>query len=128
VLAVIAAGAIIVAQAIPLLADVELRRSQADIRAGRTEAARSHAIGATRIEPWAATPYLQLALVNEGAGDLPAARRAIGEAIRRDRRDWRLWFVAARIEARLGEVLAADRSRERAKALNPRSQLFSPNR
>jgi hypothetical protein len=124
----VAACAVVAAEAIPLLADVEVRSSQADVGAGRSGLARSHAVAASKIEPWAATPYLQLALVEEGAGNLADARRAIDEAIQRDREDWRPWFVAARIETRLGDVATAARSRARARSLNPRSPLFSQQR
>ena len=99
----LAACALAIAEAVPLLADVELRRSQAEARAGRLAAARSHAVAATRLEPWAATPYVQLALVEERAGRLAEAAAAIERAIRRDRDDWRSWLVAARIHGRLGD-------------------------
>ena len=83
---------------------------------------------AAKIEPWAATPYLRLALAEEGAGDLASARRAIGGATRRDPSDWRLWLVAARIESRLGDPEASARSRARARFLNPRSPLVAAPR
>ncbi len=121
---VLACG-IIVTEGITLLAGIELSRSQAEARAGHTALARSHAIAATKIEPWAATPYLQLALVDQSAGDLPAAHIAIGRSIRADHDDWRPWLVAARIENRLGEIAAASHSLARAKSLNPRSPLVS---
>src|SRR5829696_2592215 len=126
--AAVAAGAIVVAEAIPLLADVEVRRSQDAFRAGRLPLARSYAVAATKIERWAASPYLQLALVEEDAGNLAAARRAIAASIGRDRENWRPWFVAARIDSRLGESAAAARSLARARSLNPRSPLFSRHR
>lgn len=121
--AAVAACALVVAEAIPLLADVEVRRSQASVRAGDLGLARSHAVAATRVEPWAAAPYLQLALVDEAAGNPAAARRAVDQAIRRDREDWRAWLVAARIERRAGDGAGAARSLARAQSLNPRSAL-----
>jgi hypothetical protein len=125
VVAVVAAGAIVAAEAVSLLTDVEVRRSQADVRAGNLRLARSHALDATKLEPWAATPYLQLGLVDEARGDPVSARAAIGKAIRRDDEDWRTWWIAARIDRRLGHAAAAARSLARARALNPRSALFS---
>jgi O-antigen ligase len=125
--AAVVAGTVVAAEAVSLLTDVEVRRSQADARAGSLRLARSHAADATKIEPWAATPYVQLALVDEAARDLVSARRAIGEAIRRDDADWRTWWIAARIERRLGDTAAAKSSLEHAKALNPRSPPFSPH-
>jgi len=125
VAAAAAAGAVVVAEAVALLAGIEVSESQAAARAGRLGPARAHAVAATRLEPWAGSPYLQLALVEESAGDLVAARRSIQAAIRRDRQDWRPWFAAARIEARLGDATAASRSYARARSLDRRSPLFS---
>ena len=119
------AGAVVVAEAIALLTGIELSESQAAARAGRLGPARAHAVAATRLEPWAGSPYLQLALVEESAGDLVAARRSIQAAIRRDRQDWRPWLAAAHIEARLGDASAAAHSYARARSLDPRSPLFS---
>jgi O-antigen ligase len=124
-LAAVVAAAIVASEAVSLLTDVEVRRSQADARAGNLRPARSHASDAAKIEPWAATPYIQLALVDEAAGNLAAARAAIGRAIRRDDSDWRTWWIEARIERRLGHTAAAERSLARARALNPRSLLLS---
>lgn len=112
------------AQAIPLLSDREVARSQdAAARDDFSEAATA-AGNARNIQPWAATPYLQLALVSEAAGDLSQARIWIDEAIERNSRDWRLWLVSARVETRLGRMAAAERSIRRAIELNPRSPLF----
>jgi hypothetical protein len=124
-LAVVVAVAVVAAEAVSLLADVEVRRSQADARAGDLRRAQSRALDATKLEPWAATPYLQLALVDEARGDLTSARGSIREAIRRDDSDWRTWWIAARIDHRLGRTAAAARSLARARHLNPRSPLFS---
>jgi O-antigen ligase len=123
-LAVIAA-AILVAEAIPLLADIEVRRSQAEARSGNLARARAHAVAATRLEPWAASPYLQLALVEAKANRLVDAATAIHRATSRDADDWQPWYVAAGIEGRLGDGATARRSLIRARALDPRSRLFS---
>ena len=76
------------------------------------------------IQPWAATPYLQLALVSEQIGALPLARMWIRRAIARDREDWRSWLVAARLETKLGRVAEAERSLDRAVRAQSRSPLF----
>jgi hypothetical protein len=123
VLAVIA-WALICAQVIPLLADREIARSQAATVGGDLDEASEAAESARDIQPWAATPYLQLALVGEQRGDLQQARRWIGEALVRDARDWRLWLVSARLETKLGRAAVAERSLRRAVELNPRSPLF----
>lgn len=120
----VVAWILICGQAISLLSDRELARSRAAVRDGNFPRAASAAEAARNIQPWSATPYLQLALISEAAGDLPRSRIWIGEAVERNRRDWRLWLVAARIEAKLGRTHAAERSLRRAIALNPRSPLF----
>lgn len=115
---------LICGQAISLLSDRELARSRAAGADRNLSRAASAAEAARNIQPWAATPYLRLALVSEAAGDLPRSRIWIGEAVERNRRDWRLWLVAARIETKLGRTQAAERSLRRAIELNPRSPLF----
>ncbi len=124
VVALVTIWALICAQAIPLLARLEIGKSQDAVGRRDIDDAMSAAEAARAIQPWAATPYLQLALVNEEAGELGRARSWLREALVRDRRDWRLWLVAARIETKLGNVAAGERSLRRAAALNPRSPLF----
>ena len=75
--------------------------------------------------PWAASPYVQLALVYEQAGRLRAARAAIGSAIDRDSHDWSLWLVRARLETKAGAIDEALRSLERAQRLDPLAPLPS---
>lgn len=123
--AFVAVWALLSAQAVPLLADAKIEDSQAAVRRGDGRAALEDARAARNIQPWAATPYLQLALVEEQVGELDSARAHIGEAIDRDPRDWRLWLIASRIETKTGEVPAARRSLARARELNPRSPLLT---
>jgi len=84
----------------------------------------NHAQSAVAIQPWAATPRLQLALVYEELGQLDLARRDIAQAIKRDDQDWRLQVVATRLAVKAGDVPAARRHLARARALNPRSHLL----
>ena len=125
VVAILAAWGLIFAQAIPLLAQNEVADSQAAVERGDLTAALDAGNAARDIQPWASSPYLQLALVDEEAGRFSPARRWIGDAIDRAPRDWRLWLVAARLDTKLGRVAAAERSLHRAIALNPRSPLFT---
>jgi O-antigen ligase len=118
------AAAVIVAQAIVLLTTIEVGASQADAGRGELAGARSHAIAATRIEAWAASPYLQLALVEQERGDLRAASTAIGRAVSRDGDDWRPWLVASRIQTALGQTAASAASLARARSLDPRSEIL----
>jgi O-Antigen ligase len=124
VAAILLAWLLVFAQAIPLFAQREIGHSQAAVRRGDLSAALAAAKSGRDIQPWAATPYVQLALVSEQAGALTSARAWIDMAIARDRTDWRLWLASARIETRLGRVKAAERSLRRAVELNPRSPLL----
>ena len=87
--------------------------------------ARDAAAAAQRFQSWAASTHLQRALVEELAGNLPAAHGAIERALELDARDWRLWLVDARIETRLENFDEAELSLRRAVDLNPRSPRFA---
>lgn len=118
--AVLAIG-LVVAQGIPLIAETQIGRSQDAVRRGDADAAIKDAAAAERTQPWASSPHLQRALVEEVAADLPAARTAIHDALARDGSDWQLWLVDARIETKLENFDEAETSLRRAFALNPRS-------
>ena len=122
---VVTAWLLICAQAIPWLAAVKLSDSEAAVRRGDGNAALKDAVDAKSLQPWASSPYLQLALVEEQAGDLAGARRWLRKAIERNDSDWRLWLVSSRLETESGRIRAARRSLARAAALNPRSPLFA---
>ena len=122
-LTAVAALVIVAMQLVVLVADAEVSASRADVRSGRLGTARSAALVATRVVPWAASPYLQLALVEENRGDFHAAVRAIGKAVSRAPGNWRLWLVKARIENGLGDYGAGAASLARARVLNPRGLL-----
>ena len=117
-------GWIGLAQAIPLLAQLQIGDRQEAARRGDRAGALGDAFAARKLEPWASSPYLQLALLKEDDADLQAARAWIAKAIDRDREDWRLWLVAARIETKQGAIGAARASLAQAARLNPRSPLF----
>jgi tetratricopeptide (TPR) repeat protein len=116
---------VIATEAVPLFAQTRIRDSQAAVDRGDAAAAVDKARDASDLQPWAASPHLQLALVEEQTGDLRAARGAILQAIDNDPSDWRLWLVRARLETKSGAVAAAGRSLREAKRLNPRSPLFA---
>jgi O-antigen ligase len=120
-------GAVVIAaQALPWLTELEVSASRAAVRGDDGRAALRHAFHARSLQPWAASPYLQLALVQERLGDIAAARMSIRAALRRSPEDWRLWLVSARVAVEAGAVDAGRRSLERASTLNPRSPLFAP--
>ncbi len=107
-----------------LVGTSEVRRSQRDAAAGNLVLARSHADQAIEILPWASSPFLQRALVDEQAGAWRAARDGLALAIERDPYDWRLPLVLARVEAEAGRTEAALAAFRRAKALRPGGQFF----
>jgi Flp pilus assembly protein TadD len=115
---------VICAIAIPFLADARLQDSRNAVRRGDLSGAFSAALGARSIQPWSSDPALQLALVQEAAGNYGAARRWTIRAIDRNRSNWFLWLTRARIETELGLVKPAARSLDRARELNPREPLL----
>ncbi|MEX0817896.1 MAG: O-antigen ligase family protein [Gaiellales bacterium] len=120
-----AAFAILLAQSVSLLADLRVRESRAAAERADYPEAVSDAQAARSLAPWSASPRLQLALVQEVAGDLDAALESVQEAAARDPIDWRIWLVAARIETKAGDFRGAAESLRRAEELNPRSELFT---
>jgi len=119
-LAIISLAAMI-AIAIPFAMTSAIRSSQADAQAGHLKAALADAATAQHLEPYAATPRLQRALILEQIGDLRGARIAIAQAAVREPTNWRIWLVRSRIEAESGHALAAVRDYRRAHLLNPQS-------
>ncbi|MHB8059229.1 MAG: O-antigen ligase family protein, partial [Gaiellaceae bacterium] len=112
---------LIAAQTIPLLARMQIEKSQAAVARGDAAAAESAALKARRIQPWAASPALQLALVLEEEGKLVHANAWIREAIKHDETNWDLWLASARIDVKRGKIASAKMSLMRAIELNPRS-------
>lgn len=122
----VAAAAVpaIVAIAIPLASTSLVRQSQAAVREGDLQAALADAKDAQNVEPAAATPRLQQALVLELLGDFPAAEAAAREAIERESNNWRLWLVLSRIAAENGRIGASVDAYKEARALNPLGEIF----
>jgi hypothetical protein len=120
IVALVAVAAII-PQYVVLAAGSHLRNSQAAFTAGDAARVRSEALAAKAIEPWAASPYLQLGLLAEAEGHFTAASRWVDEAISRSRRDYTLWLIAARIETEAGRTRVARRALAEARVLNPNS-------
>jgi Tfp pilus assembly protein PilF len=104
---------------------MEVRRSQEAVVDGNLREALDRAESGRSIQPWAASPYLQLALVQELGGRIDDAVISIETALDNDESDWRLWLVAARIQTKAGDIAAARQSLARARSLNPKSQLFA---
>jgi O-antigen ligase len=121
---VLAAWVVVCVQAIPFLVSRELDASREAVARGDVPEAIARARSAEAIQPWAASPRLQLALAYEEAGRLDRGRRAIAAAIERDSGDWRLQLIAARLATKDGDIAAARRALARTRELNPRSQLL----
>lgn len=123
-LALVAVAAIL-PQVVVLAAGIHIRNSQDAVAAGNAARARSEALAAKAVESWAATPYLQLGLVSEDEARYGEAARWLDDAIRRSSRDWSLWYIAARIEAKRGAIGLAKRDLDEARRLNPLSPCFA---
>ncbi len=118
--AIVGGWLLICAIAVPLLSGLKVSASQAAARRGDLAGAVTNAVDARSIQPWSSIPYQQLAVIEEAAGNLQAARVWIHRAIDRNPDDSALWVTAARIEAEQGAIAAARRSLAKARELNPR--------
>jgi len=107
------------------LTEVKLGDSRAAANDRDLSSAAQDARDARTLQPWAAEPRLQLALVEELDGDLQAADQELGEAIQRAPDDWQLWFVRARLKVKAGDVGGARRALKRARKLNPRAPFLA---
>lgn len=114
----------IVAIAIPLASTSLIRQSEEDFRAGDLPAALSAARSAENVEPAAATPRLQQALVLEAGRQFALAAEAAREATEKEATNWRTWLILSRIEAESGAAAASVRAYDRARSLNPNSSIF----
>jgi O-antigen ligase len=119
-LAVVALAAV----AVPMAGALATDRSRDAAADGRLTAALEDSRTAERLQPYAATPQLQRALVLEAAGALDAAAGATRSATADEPTNWRMWLVLARIDARRGSSASALHALREARRLNPRSALF----
>jgi O-antigen ligase len=103
----------------PLLVDHEIHESSNAAQAQNLESAVEHAETARSIEPWAATPYLQLGLLAQEKGELPEAIDRFEEAIDREDHNWVLYYVRARALHQAGQNELAQNDLDEAKRLNP---------
>jgi hypothetical protein len=110
----------VVAGAINLASDSKLRASQEAARDGDFAKAADDARASRKIEPWAAAPRVQEALVQE-PGNVRAASQTIDGAIKRSDQDWRIWLVATRLRSKAGDLKGASEALHRARELAPPS-------
>ena len=105
----------------PLLVDREIKSSQSAAAGGNLSSAVGHANTARSIEPFAASPYVQLGLLAELQGDYPTAAERLTQAIDREDRNWQLFYLRSRVESEAGNTAGAREDLERARRLNPRA-------
>ncbi|HWJ43403.1 MAG TPA: hypothetical protein VNR67_08215, partial [Solirubrobacterales bacterium] len=108
----------------PLRVDREIDASNSAAAEGNLASAVNHAETARSIEPWAATPYVQLGLLAESQGDYATAAGRLGQAIDREEDNWQLYYLRARIEHRAGNDGAARADLAEAERLNPEEQCL----
>jgi hypothetical protein len=107
------------------LSEIKLGDSRSAAAAGDLASGAQDARDAITLQPWAAEPRLQLALVEELDGHVRAANRDLDEAIQRAPDDWELWFVRARLDVKAGDVTGAREALDRARELNPRAPFLA---
>lgn len=112
----------------PLLVDREIKDSQHAAAAGNLASAVEHANTARSIEPWAASPYVQLGLLAELGREYGVAGERLTQAIEREDRNWELYFLRSRVEQEAGEAAAAQADLEHARRLNPRAPELQAGR
>ena len=103
----------------PLLVEREIDASKAAAADGNVAGAVAHADTARTIEPWAASPYVQLGLLAQLQGDYATATSRLTEAIEREDRNWVLYYTRSKIERDAGNLAAARADLREARRLNP---------
>ena len=76
---------------------------------------------AKSIEPWAASPYVQLGLLAELRGEYPLAVSRFSDAIEREDHNWQLYYLRSRAKGAAGDTAGASADLEEARRLNPRA-------
>jgi hypothetical protein len=121
----VVALACLAAIAWPLATTEAVRASQTAAARGQTGLALREADRAAHIEPGAASPQLQIALVQELRGQIPAAISAAKQAAADEPENWGTWLILSRLESEDGRAQASRTDFDRARSLNPRSPIFA---
>lgn len=108
----------------PLLVEREIDASQSAAATGDFGSATNHADTARSIEPFAASPYVQLGLLAESQGDYATAAERFTQAIAREDRNWQLYYLRSRVEEEAGDRAAAEVDLNRARRMNPLEQCL----
>ena len=109
----------------PLLVEREIKASRDAVAAGNVASAVDHAETARSIEPWAASPYLQLGLIAERRGEYDLAAERLTQAIEREEGNWQLYYAALQGRGRgrrRGRRPGRPRSGPRAEPARPPAQ------
>ncbi|HWM54489.1 MAG TPA: O-antigen ligase family protein [Solirubrobacterales bacterium] len=109
----------------PLLVDREIDASQSAAAENDVASAIDHAERARSIEPWAASPYVQLGLLAELQGEYETATTHFTDAIEREDHNWQLYYLRSRVEHEAGDEAAAQADLDRARELNPRADCLN---
>lgn len=115
----------VVAIAIPFASTSLVRQSQTDAREGDVPAALEDARSAQNVQPGAATPRVQQALLFESQGDYTPAEEAAKAATEKEPTNWKTWLILSRIEAQNGRPAAAISDYRTARSLAPLSLVFA---
>jgi O-antigen ligase len=103
----------------PLLVDREIRASQNAAAGGNLGSAVDHANAAHSIEPWAASPFVQLGQLAELENNYPTAISNFTHAIEREDQNWQWYYLRSEAEHYGGDEAAAQADLNRARQLNP---------
>lgn len=109
---------------VTLLPEYSLRESREAVIEGRIYDALDSAETARGLQPWAASPRIQRALVLERQGRLGRAAASAAAATEREPTNWRHWLILSRLEARRGDADASVNAFEMAASLNRQSPEF----
>jgi O-Antigen ligase len=105
-LSVLASTAVVVQ-----IGNTSIAHAQAAAARGQRDHAVADARLAMRLAPWSAAPWRILATVQEGAGDLAAARASLQTAVARDSHDWQVWYELAQVSTGASRRAALDEAR-----------------
>ena len=103
----------------------KIRDSQQSFAAGDSSGAAGAAEDAVDVQPWAASPYVQRALLAESSGDFDPAAADLQRAIDREPTNWRHKLLLARVEAEAGHPAKALSAYRNAKGLRPEASFFN---
>jgi O-antigen ligase len=108
----------------PLLVDHQIKDSQSKAAAGDFATAVDRAETARSIEPWAASPYVQLGLLAQVQGDYPTAISSFTQAIEREEDNWQWYYLRSKAEHEADDEGAARRDLEHAREMNPEASCL----